>query len=370
MDFNEHGDEPLIPFTPATDGRKLDFALTDRPKFETDASAADKAGTIADTLFDVYTRAKDPVDPDMDDGDARAEATYMSYALTGSEDVHGRIWNGGRPFANGREFLRKMRDFVNRDPDERYSRRYREYMAKDAAGRLAEAMEARSALDRIKHGIGDAAAAVRDAYVENGVPTANPAFYGPAAYATPPDGAKEENDARRERDRKDYERQVLRDYELGLARENAWSDLASILALPDSELSAGAKECVRAVVASEDVRLPETLWAKFNALPDAEKHVVCHTRRIMRADSDGDAVSFLKDLSVGALNVGTAIATAPYRFGNKIGQMAFMSDYGVDVNELSRRRQMLWEATGDFFAGGAGGGHLPQMQLEQTCNRR
>ena len=321
----------------------LRFALTDRPSGESDEQKAIKAEYLGRTYFDLLQKAQRGIDPSKDDNALRAEAVYFTQAMTGQDDVYGRLWKKGG-FKTGREYLEKMHDFFLNGGEKNMTPELKEFQAKSYDEQVAEAMEKRKTLDALKHAVG----------------------YG-ASYALDwlhrADTDKLASEKALQEDI--YKRQVRAEYAAKLLADNAWHELSAIM----PSLSADGQVCAKALMDSKDNKLPESLWAKFNNLGDQEKAAICRVRTCLAPRVEGSFLNTIGDMAIGAANVSANVAAAPYRFGNKIGMMlsneAF--DAGFDVNELARRRQYLWQATGSFLAGGAEGGYLPQMQFEQIC---
>ncbi len=362
-----------------TVAENVQFALTDAPRGgESDQSKAQKADLLGRVYADLMEKAQRGVDKNMSDEDARAEACYFSAAMTGVEDVYGNIWkkNG---FKTGREYLAYMHDFFKRSPEENKTQKLREFEAMDDAGREAAAMEAQKTTDFLKHIGGEAVVRAMDFFNRSGndagltraeeseapedVRNASTMLaarghlneeYTDEEYATATKTVRDWREAQ-------YRKRVTAAYHADLMAENAWLELSSIL----PRLSEDGRECTKALMESPDNRLPETMYAKFNNLPDEEKQMLIRARNVLKPKVDGGFWNTIGDMGIGAANIASSVVTAPYRFGNKLGMMG--NEDLFDVNELAKRRQYLWQATGRFFAGGSEGGYLPQMQFEQIC---
>lgn len=369
-----------------TAAENVQFALTDAPRSgESDQSKAQKADLLGRVYADLMEKAQRGIDKNMSDEDARAEACYFSAAMTGVEDVYGNIWkkNG---FKTGREYLAYMHDFFKRSPEENKTQKLREFEAMDDAGREAAAMEAQKTTDFLKHIGGEAVVRAMDFFNRSG----NDAGLTRAEESEAPEDVrnastmlaarghlfKEHADeeyaaaTKTVRDWREaqYRKRVTAAYHADLMAENAWLELSSIL----PRLSEDGRECTKALMESPDNRLPETMYAKFNNLPDEEKQMLIRARNVLKPKVDGGFWNTIGDMGIGAANIAASLIAAPMRFGNKIFAKG-MLDWipGVDseffdINEISRRRQYLWQATGDFFAGGEDG-FVPQLQFEQIC---
>lgn len=326
-----------------TRAETLRFALTDRPSGESDEQKAIKAEYLGRTYFDLLQKAQRGIDPSKDDNALRAEAVYFTQAMTGQDDVYGRLWKKGG-FKTGREYLEKMHDFFLNGGEKNLTKELKEFQAKSYDEQVAEAMEKRGTLDALKHAVG----------------------YG-ASYALDwlhrADTDKLASEKALQEDI--YKRQVRAEYAAKLLADNAWHELSAIM----PTLSADGQVCAKALMDSKDNRLPEQMWAKFNNLEDQEKALICRVRTCLAPRVKGGFWNAVGDMGIGAANVAANVAAAPYRFANKLS-MVKMNDWfdaGFDVNELAKRRQYLWQATGSFLAGGAEGGYLPQLQFEQIC---
>ena len=382
------------------------FTMNDRPRFESDQSAAAKAQMLGNVYFDLLERAQRPVDPNMDDKAAQAEACYFSAALTGADDAYGTMWKKGG-FKTGKEYLAYMKEFFKNAPSQNLTQRYRDFKAKDEAGQIAEAMEARKTMDKLKRFGGDVAETVGNVlgtgynkplsraeleYAPQEVQEASAILADREAYAgsrwekaLAPEMAaanaaankvlgkqiedphsKEEYEAASKAvgawREQQYQKAVRGQYEAELLKENAWAVLSSIM----PNLSGDGQICAQAIIDSKEDKLPETLYAKFNNLQEHEKQMLVRARQVLKPQVEGGFWNTVGDMGVGAANVGMNVITAPYRLGNKWGMMAFEDDF--DVNELAKRRQYLYQVSGDFFAGGAEGGYLPQLQFENFCD--
>ena len=325
-----------------TIGETAQFALTDNPFGETDREAAAKADMIGKVYFDLLKRANEPVDPKMDDDTARAEAVYFSKSMTGLDDVPGKLWRKGG-FATGKEYLAYMRDFFRKSPQDNKTQELRDFEALDEAGQTAAALDAQKTTDWLKHLGGNAATALRD-YVLR---------YEPNAVI----------DIEREEKEKKYQAEVRSAYHAKLLADNAWIELSGIL----PRLSEDGRECTKALMESPDNKLPTTYYAKFNNLPDEEKQMLIRARTVLAPRVEGGFWNTIGDMGVGLANISASLAAAPVRFGNKLAAKYIPGvDDFFDINEISRRRQYLWQATGDFAAGG-GDGFVPQLQFEQIC---
>ena len=327
-----------------TRAEMIDFALTDSPHGESDESKAIKADFLGRTYFDLLQKAQRGIDPSKDDDAHRAEAVYFSQAMTGQDDVYGKLWKKGG-FKTGREYLEKMHDFFLHGGERNLTPELKAFQAKSYDEQVAEAMATRSTLDALTHAVGYGAG------------------YG-LEWLRRADTDKLAAEKALQEDI--YRRKVRAEYAAKLLADNAWHELSAIL----PTLSPDGQACAKALMESKDNRLPEQMWAKFNNLDDQEKELVCRARTCLAPRVEGSFGNTVGDMAIGAANVAATVAAAPWRFGNKIGMMisneAF--DAGFDVNELARRRQYLYRVTGRFYAGGdASSGYLPQMQFEQMC---
>ena len=329
--------------TEPTRGEALRFALTDAPRGESDESKATRADYLGRVYFDMLQKAQRGIDPSKDDDALRAEAVYFSQVLTGQDDVYGKLWKKGG-FKTGREYLEKMHDFFLNGGQRNLTPELQEFQAKSYDEQVAEAMEKRGTLDAIVHAVGSGAS-----YSLEWLRRAD----------------TDKLAAEKRLQESMYRSRVRNAYAAKLMADNAWHELSAIL----PTLSADGQACAKALMESKDNRLPEQMWAKFNNLDDQEKELVCRARTCLAARVEGSFANAVGDMAIGAANVAATVAAAPYRFGNKIGMIlsndAF--DAGFDVNELAKRRQYLYQATGRFYAGSAEGGYLPQLQFEQMC---
>ena len=327
-----------------TKAQAVRFAMTDEPRGESDESKAAKAEYLGRTYFDLLQKAQQGIDPNKDDHMLRAEAVYFTKALTGQDDVYGKLWQKGG-FKTGREYLERMHSFFLHGGEKNLSPELKAFREKSHEEQVAEAMEKRGTLDKIVHSVGSGASYALD-------------------WLHRADTEKLADEKGLQEDI--YKEQIRSAYAAKLMADNAWYELSAIM----PTLSKDAQTCAKALLESKDNRLPETMWAKFNNLDDSEKALICRVRTCLAPRVEGGFLNTIGDMAIGTANVAANVAAAPYRFGNKIGMMisndAF--DAGFDINELARRRQYLWQATGRPSAGGdLESGYLPQMQFEQMC---
>ena len=322
-----------------TTAETVQFALGDALRGETEQSKAQKADMLGRVYLDLLGKAQRGVPADMNDDDARAEAVYFSSAMTGQDDVYGKLWRKGG-FKTGREYLTYMQDFFLNAPERNKTQKLRDFEAMDEEGQIAEAMKERKTLDKLKHAIGEGYSYALD-----------------WLHRADTDKVASEHQLKEWM----YSKQVRAAHHAELLAENAWVELSGIL----PRLSEDGRECAQALMDSKDNRLPETMYAKFNNLPDDEKQMIVRARTVLKPYVPGGFWNTIGDMAIGAANVAANVAAAPYRFGNKLAMAA--NDDIFDVNELAKRKQYLWQAAGRFTAGGAEGGYLPQMQFEQIC---
>ena len=360
-------------------------AVISVPKDEDDYSARVRAKTLSEALGNAIAIAKretpDEADTDEEkDAKERATADAIGTVLSGKHDYYGAMWNRQRPFASGAEYAAHMRRLVLDGPNAGLTEESRQFYAADYDTQVQLALEHEGMTDFLKRKAGDALDALRIAQPLSRAEEAEADEETRAASATVAvanmggtdvdgekfEAAKATVAAFREKQQREA---IRRKYEAKLNQENAWNALTSIL----PTLSDDAQTCAKAIMDSPNNSLPIEHYAKFNSLPQRERELVVQTRQLTKDKVDSGFWNTLEDAGIGALNITSSILTAPWRQGSKYAAIAAdvatgSEAAGIAVNDLAIRRQLLWQATGDFLAGGdLERGELPQLQFEQVC---
>ncbi len=378
-------------------------ALVAVPKDEDDYSARVRAKTLSEALGRAIALAKREAPdgtaaPEERDAAERATADAIGATLTGKHDYDGAMWNRQRPFASGAAYAAHMRDLVLNSPDAGLTEEAKAFYAADYDTQVRLALEHEGTLDAVKRVAADALDALRpvsrplsrleESEADDETRGASATVFvanmgGTDIDEKTLDAAKAKVAAFRERRRRE---EIRRKYEAKLNADNAWNALTSIL----PTLSEDAQTCAKAILDSPENKLPYEHYAKFNALPRRERELVVQTRQLAKDRVDSGVWNTLQDAGIGAFNVASAVVAAPFRQGAKLGRGIYdavaglnapetdpsdvrdaitsADEAGLDVNELAVRRQLLWQATGDFLAGGdLESAALPQLQFEQVC---
>ena len=360
-----------IDFAAAVEPRKTDFrsdlndALHGNPFMESDAEKLEKARRIARAraAYDIVQNR----DADKDDTDEQkwAKALTLAETMLGGgidDDVFLRDWNGGRDFESGQKALDKMRELMAR-PDQGPEREYRETAQLPYEERVKIAMEDLSLTKKLSHFAGSVSGDVRDAILSGAANGSGSVWAGGAGNA---ENVKPKTEEEKTAERQAWERQVHDAYMSKLARKARGANLAAIMTNPVFALeeNANAPKVLRDLLNSPDNAVPLEDTAMFLGLtPDAQELIVS-ARQVMKPDYEGGFADWCHDMGVTAVNTAVGVLTAGFRQGAKWSGIAA----GCDVNELNRRRQRLYAATGRFFAGGdLESGTLPEMQFERRC---
>ena len=345
-----------------------------------------RAKTISEAMGRAIAIAKretgDGADTDeVKDAKARAHADAIAVLLTGKHDYNGAMWTPDRKgFASGAAYFQHMRNLVLNGPAASLTEDYKRFMEADYDEQCRIAAEHEEAWDMAVRAGGDAASwlwnlgtvetlpQAEERRAPEEVRKANATLFVRDIGGTKLDPEKlkaAEEVVGKYRDERRRE-EIRAKYEAKLNRENAWNALTTIL----PALSEDAQKCARALVESEDNALPPGYWARFNALPERDRELIVQVRSMMKPETEGGFWNTLGDMGVGAANITLNIASAPVRQAAKAINMSRNSAYdaGIDVNNLARRRHLLWQASGNFLAGGdIRGLQLPQLQFENFC---
>ena len=96
--------------------------LTD-PAKSIDEESRWAAKTLSQEALTAHAIAQMPDDQHKTEADKFAAASKMVELMTGEKDYDGRLWNGGKGFATGAEYLRSVKETLTRgmgaaaDPD-------------------------------------------------------------------------------------------------------------------------------------------------------------------------------------------------------------------------------------------------------------
>ena len=346
-------------------------ALYDNPIGETDGEKLLKAKRLAmqmEGLAILQGREQDAKD---DDATKFAKAMTLAETLVGDrakDDVFLRMWSpDGRDFPNGQAALDHMRR-IFAHPEEGYEKRFREVSAMTYDQQVEEAMKDRETLEILSHAGGSAMNGIMDAlnmgeFRRPDKPIAPGKATGIGA-ANP--NAVEVTDVESE----EYRRRVHDTFMSKLARRARWANIAAIANSKILQEEPNAPEILRGVLESADNAVRVEDYAKFAGLSDEAKELVIRARQVMKPDEPGDFGNWCLDMAATGINTALNVVTAGYRQSEKqigVPLANALFDAGIDVNELNRRRQYLWAATGRFAAGGDASGELPQLQFERRC---
>ena len=318
---------------------------------------------------------------------------------TGRFDRLGTMWKQGG-FSTGVEAYSFMRNLLANGPEAGLTDDYKDFYSRDWAGQVAIAREKRGLMKKITSAAGKTADALANGFQTaaltddelRGAPEdvidahkillerdtkqlIDKAGTDPlgmvAASSIPknpymPDERTIEAERRVDEYRRQLEDESIRsEYAMELNRKNAWTAFAALM----PTLSKDAQGCAKAMIDSADGALPMKYSAAFENLPEKEQNTLILVRQLLKERVESNVGNTIGDALIGAANVTLNLLTSTYRQGAKIGNMiAGLYDAGVDVNELAKRRQKLYQATGNFFAGGdLSSGTLPQLQFERIC---
>lgn len=362
-------------------------ALVNVPTNEDDYDARVRAKTLSEALGKAIALAKrdsgknEGDTPEEADRKDRVQADAIGAVLSGRHDYYGSMWNGRKPFATGAEYAQHMRNIVLNGPSAALSEDSKKFYAADYDTQCQIAAEKEGVTEYLK----GAAADVLDAFsVTKPLTRAEEAeadeetIRASATLAVGNMGGTDvpaekykaaEQKVREYRDQRRRE-EIRSKYEAKLNRENAWNALTTIL----PTLSDDAQECAKAILDSDNNALPVKYYAKFNGLSERERNLLIQTRQLSADKIDSGFWNTIEDAFIGAGNITGNILTAPIRQGVKAISMLRNRkkdpiEVGIDVNNLAITRQLLWQATGDPFAGGdLKTGQLPQLQFEQVCD--
>ena len=362
-------------------------ALINVPTNEDDYDARVRAKTLSEALGKAIALAKrdsgknEGDTPEEADRKDRVQADAIGAVLSGRHDYYGSMWNGRKPFATGAEYAQHMRNIVLNGPSAALSEDSKKFYAADYDTQCQIAAEKEGVTEYLKGAAADVLDAFRvtkpltraeeaEADEETIRASATLAVGNMGGTDVPAEKYKAaEQKVREYRDQRRRE-EIRSKYEAKLNRENAWNALTTIL----PTLSDDAQECAKAILDSDNNALPVKYYAKFNGLSERERNLLIQTRQLSADKIDSGFWNTIEDAFIGAGNITGNIITAPIRQGVKFVTMARNSakdpvEAGIDVNNIAITRQLLWQATGDPFAGGdLKTGQLPQLQFEQVCD--
>lgn len=353
--------------------------------------------------------------PDQEEIRKRAAFELMQKCLlevdskklpTGKHDRIGSMWKQGG-FDTGAEAFAFMSNLVRNGTESAITEDYKNFRKLDYAAQVAEAKRQRGIGTMIKGAIGEGVAELmkfgdepvlsdyelgmanedvkkandvlrwRDEARARGFELGQSAFGAELGVAPSEGKAWEPTDEEKQRvtaasktivdfRQRNADEAIRSDYEAKLVKKNAWVALSQILPTLDEP----ARECAEAMLNSSDGALPISMSAQFENLSERDQDTLIQVRNLLKPYEESGVGNTISDAVIGAANIGIDVLTSTYRQGQKLGNVIYngFADVGVDVNEINRRRQKLWEVSGSFFAGGdLTSATLPQLQFEQSC---
>lgn len=305
----------------------------------------------------------------------------------------GTLWRDGG-FKTGAEAFSFMADFVRKGPDSVLDQDYKNFLKKNYDAQVAEALEHEKSFDWFKRKVGEGASKFGNVATGKGVVSAlkeeellgapeeviaaskilekrDESRSVPAATIVAPSQdpykmVRDEATIAAEQTVSDFRtkrvnEQIRAAYEAKLVKKNGWAALAQLLPMLDDEV----RDLAEVMIAREDGSLPNSMAARAENLSSRDRRVLAEVRRLVKPDKEETVGNIAADMAIGFANTAVDLAAAPYRFGNRIGNMLWGA---VDYEEEMRTRQELYALTGSFFTGGSlSSGMLPELKFEQVC---
>ena len=323
------------------------------PSTATDAQSRAAAQTLAREALTAHAIAEMPEDRFKTDEEKTAAASKMVELMTGEKDYDGRLWNGGRGFKTGAEYLRSVKETLTRgigaaaDPD------LQAWLRMSDAEKDAKVESERGFLSHVGEAAGDAAAAVGEAV--RGVPRLSADEYASAPKdvreasdwmgSVAWDGFSEDERAKYEaavRDWRGGEWQRLKrrsEYEAKLRRKNA------LLYLPDmiKSLQSDEAKTLAGELSQNPSEMPANWTERLKKLSTRDIETLAQIRGMTREHVEGGFFNWLGDMAGGVVNGAHGILSGMGAQEAKAAAMAMGWD-GERVNEMIRRKHALWSA--------------------------
>ena len=342
----------LPAITPPTHEMRLEQAFgTDWTKASDDESRR-AAATLAREARVLHAMSQLPKDHFKTEEERYAAASKMVEQMTGVQDYDGKLWNGGKGFSSGADYLRNVQEAIRRgmaggSPEllrwEAMSDEEKDAMLDREQGLLSSVTDSFakdfSGLGELVRGVPQLSAEerasapkeVRDAdfYLDSFV----------SKQITSQELARHQATVSNWR-REEWPRLQRRmEYEAKLRRQNAALYLPSMIqSLETDEAKELAYELARNPSA-----IPDNWTARLKRLDTRDIETLAQIRGMTREQTEGGFFNWLGDMAIGVYNGAQGILSGVGAQGAKAAAM-MMGWNGEQVNEMIRRKHALWSA--------------------------
>ena len=287
------------------------------------------------------------------EAEKRAAASKIVETMTGVKDLDGTLWNGGKGFKTGKEYLLSVRDVLNRGMAAAADPELQAWMAMSDEERDAKLEREQGVLSSVAEGAGDLAGAV-GAHLRVKSPLSAD------EYAAAPKDVRWASDMMKsvmwdetpqaERDAYidklhewrtgDWRRLQRRsEYEAKLRRKNA------LLYLPDmiKSLQSDEAKTLAGELSQNPSEMPANWTDRLKRLPTRDIETLAQIRGMTREQTEGGFFNWLGDMAGGVYNGAHGILSGMGAQEAKAAAMMMGWD-GEQVNEMIRRKHALWSA--------------------------
>ena len=328
-------------------------ALKTDPATATESQSRVAAQTLAREALTANAMAQIPEESFKTEEDRYAAASKMVELMTGEKDLDGRLWNGGKGFKTGAEYLRSVKETLYRGMGAAVDPELQAWMRMTDKEKDAFVESQRGMLSYVGEAAGDLIGAAGEAV--RGVPRLSA-----EEYAAAPADVREASDAMGsvmwedipEEERGEFEAKVSDwrggewqrlkrrgEYEAKLRRKNA------LLYLPDMIKSLGTDEAkeLAGELAQNPSETPDNWTSRLKELPTRDIETLAQIRGMTREHVEGGFFNWLGDMGIAAYNGARGLLAGMGEQEAKVAAMAMGWD-GEKVNEMIRRKHALWSA--------------------------
>ena len=348
------GDAPkrVVPH-PSDDYLTRQALLTDPTKVGDEESRA-AAQRLEKEVLTAQTIAEMPDESFGSDEEKTAAASKIVELMTGEKDYDGRLWNGGKGFKTGADYLRSVKETVTRGMGAAADPELQAWLRMSDEEKDALVESKRGILSHVGQAAGDIASAAGEAV--RGVPQLSK-----DEYASAPEDVREASDAMGsvmwdeipEKERGEYEAKVRdwrggewqrlkrrSEYEAKLRRKNA------LLYLPDmiKSLQSDEAKALAGELSQNPSEMPDNWTARLEKLPTRDIETLAQIRGMTRDHVEGGFFNWLGDTAIGVYNATRGLAMGPIEQGEKLLAKAWPGIDSEKINEVISRKHALWSA--------------------------
>ena len=302
-----------------TDDERVASALNVSPATATDEESRAAAQTLSRQVLIAHQIAQMPDESFKTEAEKYAAASKIVETMTGAKDLDGRLWNGGKPFKTGKEYLMSVRDVLTRgmtaaaDPD------LQAWLAMSDEEKDAKLEREQGVLSSFAEGVGDATSQVAAHYGINTELSETEYEAAPEDVRNASFMLSRDDTPQAERDkygatirewRTGEWRKLQRrsEYEAKLRRKNA------LLYLPDmiKSLKTDEAKTLAGELAQDPSTIPDNWEARLTRLPTHDIETLAQIRGMTREQTEGGFFNWLGDMGIAAYNGALGKSYKPY----------------------------------------------------------